>query len=201
MGLPVRDGVGLSTRKGRCSTAMNERAGEPEEGDSRYLSHELLLPHDKLVQMFSGTVGTQRTSLPSLWPHMHASAHACASERTRHQQRPWERMPLPAAAPVRTSPATSDPHRDWARPCHICTGTGPAPATSAQGPGPRLPHSAPGPGPPFSHRDRDRARPPTSAPGPGLILLPMYLPVHACGTGHRAPRCRGLWRGMWRMHG
>jgi hypothetical protein len=31
-------------------------------------------------------------------------------------------------------------HRDWARPCHICTGTGLAPATSAPGLGSPLPH-------------------------------------------------------------
>ena len=31
-------------------------------------------------------------------------------------------------------------HRDWARPCHICTGTEPTPATSAPGLGPPLPH-------------------------------------------------------------
>ena len=42
--------MGLHTCEGPGITA-----GEPEEGDSRYLSHELLLPHDKLVQLFSGT--------------------------------------------------------------------------------------------------------------------------------------------------
>ena len=31
-------------------------------------------------------------------------------------------------------------HRDWARPCHICTGTGLAPATSAPEPGSPLQH-------------------------------------------------------------
>ena len=38
-------------------------------------------------------------------------------------------------------------HRDWARPRHICTGTGPAPATSAPGLGPPLPHLRRGTGP------------------------------------------------------
>jgi serine/threonine protein kinase len=37
-----------------CHVADFE-SGEPEEGDSRYLSHELLLPHDKLVQTFAST--------------------------------------------------------------------------------------------------------------------------------------------------
>ena len=31
-------------------------------------------------------------------------------------------------------------HRDWADPCHICTGTGPTPATPAPELGPPLPH-------------------------------------------------------------
>jgi hypothetical protein len=45
-------------------------------------------------------------------------------------------------------------HWDWARPCHICTGAGLAPATSAPGLGSPLPH----------------LRPATSAPGLSSLL-------------------------------
>ncbi len=48
-------------------------------------------------------------------------------------------------------------HRDWARPCHICTGTGLTPATSA-----------PGLGSPLPHLHRDWARPCHSCTGTGL---------------------------------
>jgi hypothetical protein len=47
--------------------------------------------------------------------------------------------------------------RDLAQPCHICTGTRPAPPTSATGLGPPPPTSAPGP--PLPHLRRDWARP------------------------------------------
>jgi hypothetical protein len=46
---------------------------------------------------------------------------------------------LPASAPGLGSPLPHL-HRDWARPCHICAGTGLAPATSAPGLGSPLPH-------------------------------------------------------------
>ncbi len=60
------------------------------------------------------------------------------------------------SAPVLGSPL---PHlrRDWAHPCHICTGTGLAPATSA----PRL-------GAPLPHLRRDWARPCHICAGTGL---------------------------------
>ena len=54
------------------------------------------------------------------------------------------------------------PHRNWAHPCHIRTGTGPTPATSAPGLGSPL-TSAPGLGPyprPHLHRDSHHAMPP-----------------------------------------
>jgi hypothetical protein len=59
--------------------------------------------------------------------------------------------------------------RDWAHPCHICTGNGLGPATSA-----------PGLGAPLPHEDRDWGSPlPTSAPG----LRPTTA-YHICaGTG------------------
>ena len=44
-------------------------------------------------------------------------------------------------------------HRDWARPCHVCIGTGLTAATSAPGPGSPLP----GPGSPLPHLHRDWA--------------------------------------------
>ena len=68
--------------------------------------------------------------------------------RCPHLRRDWAR-PLPTSAPGLGSPL---PHlrRGWARPCHICAGTGLAPATSA-----------PGLGSPLPHLRRDRARPAT----------------------------------------
>ena len=50
----------------------------------------------------------------------------------------------PGAAPATSASGLGSPlphlHRDWAHPCHICTGTGLAPATSAPGLGSPLPH-------------------------------------------------------------
>ncbi len=66
--------------------------------------------------------------------------------------------PCTHGAPVRGTPATSAPGlgsrlphllRDWAHPCHICSGTGLAPPTSAPGLGPPLPTFAPGLGLPL----------------------------------------------------
>ena len=73
---------------------------------------------------------------------------------------------------------TPCPHlrRDWARPTHICTGTGRTPAISA--PGPPLPTSAPGLGSPLTHLHRDQAH-----PCPHL-LWDWARPCHICsGTG------------------
>ena len=42
----------------------------------------------------------------------------------------------PATSALRLGPPPRDLHRDWARPCHICTGTGRTAATSASGLGP-----------------------------------------------------------------
>ena len=52
---------------------------------------------------------------------------------------PRVRSPWDASVPRLGSPL---PHllRDWARRCHICSGTGPTPATSAPGLGSPLPH-------------------------------------------------------------
>jgi hypothetical protein len=70
------------------------------------------------------TVGTRRALA---CPHSTVGTQAAAAEHP------------PTSAPGLGSPL---PHlyRDWARPCHICTGTGLAPATSAPGPGSTLPH-------------------------------------------------------------
>jgi hypothetical protein len=55
-----------------------------------------------------------------------------------------------------TGPTLPHLHRDWARPCHICTGTGLAPPTSA-----------PGLGSPLPHLHRDWARPSHICTGTG----------------------------------
>ena len=70
------------------------------------------------------TVGTRRALA---CPHSTVGTQAAAAEHP------------PTSAPGLGSPL---PHlyRDWARPCHICTGTGLAPATSAPGPGSTFPH-------------------------------------------------------------
>jgi len=61
-------------------------------------------------------------------------------------------------------------HRDWARPCHICTGTGLAPCHICTGtaPGRGSPHatSAPGRGSPLPHLQWDGAHPYHSAARP-----------------------------------
>ncbi len=62
-------------------------------------------------------------------------------------------------------------HRDWSHPCHICTGTGLTPATSALGLGLTAATSAPRPGSPLPHLHR----------GTGAH------PVHSsCTTAHTA---------------
>ena len=55
---------------------------------------------------------------------------------------------------------STQPHlrRDWARPCHICTGTGLTPATSAPGLGTCPPTSAPELGTPRPHLRWDSAK-------------------------------------------
>ena len=65
-------------------------------------------------------------------------------------------------------------HRDWAHPCHICTGTWLAHATSAPGLGPTLPHL---------HRDWA-----TSAPATGVTPA-----TSAPGLAHRCHICTGTW--------
>jgi hypothetical protein len=64
----------------------------------------------------------------------------------------------------------------WARPCHICTGTGLAPATSA-----------PGLGSPLPHLHRNRARPCNICTGTGLTRMPNAPVVPAAMT--RGERC------------
>ena len=73
-------------------------------------------------------------------------------------------------------------HRDWARARHICTGTGPAPATSAPGLGSRPPHL---------HPDWTRACHICTRTVPSLVHLPlsdagMFSATRSCLTTCRA---------------
>ena len=107
--------------------------------------------------------------------------------------------PLPTSAPGLGSP---QPHlrrdwahpalicADWAHPCHIGTGTGPTPATSAPGVGSPLPTSAPGLGAPQPHLRRDWAHP--CQP----LRWNWAHPAHICaGTkwAHPCPHLRRDW--------
>jgi hypothetical protein len=68
----------------------------------------------------------------------------CARCRTFwHAARSWRRLRRSATAQVlRRLLTPPHRHRDWAHPCHIGTGTGLTPATSAPGLGSPLPHCA-----------------------------------------------------------
>ena len=63
------------------------------------------------------------------------------------QQGPYEVSKSVSPSPAHPSaPGLGPPlphlYRDWAQPCHICTGNGPTPAPSAPGLGPALPDAA-----------------------------------------------------------
>jgi hypothetical protein len=100
-------------------------------------------------------------------------------------------------------------HQDWARRCHICTGTGLVAATSAPGPGSPLPHrhrdwarrchictgtgltpatSAPGLGSPLPHRHQDWARRRHTCTGTGLTAA-----TSAPGLGSPLPHRHRDW--------
>ena len=71
-------------------------------------------------------VAANRRACRGLWQ----TSDAVAGDRTRHR--------MPSSSALSKSASTSsvrcpDLHRDWAHPCHICTGTGLAPAASSPG--------------------------------------------------------------------
>ena len=84
--------------------------------------------------------------------------------------------PRPTSAPGLVSPLPHL-HRDWARPSHICAGTGLAPATSA-----------PGLGSPLPHLRRDWACPGHVCAGTGLYL-PLARPPRSLGSAHESCAC------------
>ena len=103
--------------------------------------------------------------------------HTVLCAMCRHQRRPRTcGQPSAAAAAARTPPR---PHRDRARPCHVCTGSGPNPAHICTRTGFNPAHicngtalapaaSAPGPGSLLPHLHRDSAHPSHICPGTGL---------------------------------
>ncbi len=96
-----------------------------------------------------------------------------AAERKRFPMHDALCMPSPLGSPL--------PHlcRDWAHPCHICTGSGLDPATSASGLGSQ---SGLRLGPPLPHLHRNWARPPD-------LYRDWAHPCHVCtGTGLTLPR-------------
>ena len=114
----------------------------------------------------AGRAGDGRLVLPC-W----CCRRMCLRECERALVSAWSRKLGRVATKLRRTSAVRSAlphlHRDWARPCHICTGTGLAPATSAPGLGSPLPHL---------HRDwahrchictRTGLAPATSAPGLG----------------------------------
>ena len=121
----------------------------------------------------------------------HADVRVPRSTRTK--------PPRPSGSDAALATATSAPglgsplphlHRNWAHPCHICTGTRLAAATSALGLGSPLPHLHRdwGSAHPHLHQDRtvSRARPSHICTGTG----PTLPPCHICtGTGPTLPPC------------
>jgi len=103
------------------------------------------------------------------------SSLAAPRRNTRPASAPGLSQPGPGLAPV------PHPHQDWARPAHICTGTGLNPATSVPGPGLA----------PVPHPHRDWAHPAHICAGtqvPHVPRAPAWL-GHArrCARGGAAP--------------
>jgi hypothetical protein len=131
-----------------------------------------------------GTINViQRTIMPRACeysPNCRCTADSCqtADRLSLHHTlltHPLRRLGSPLApmyTPVTSAPGLGSPlshlRRDWAHPCHICTGTGLAPATSALGLGSPLPHLHWDWAHPRHICARTGLTPATSAPGPGL---------------------------------
>ena len=113
----------------------------------------------------------------------------------RHNSTSNPKIPTsPGAAPRPLSvmgPPQPHPHRDWAHPSHIRTGTGPTPATSAPGLGSpshirtgtglTRATSAPGLGPPQPHPHRD-CYPVPHPPGLAQVLATALRSSSGCST-------------------
>ncbi len=132
------------------------------------------------------------------------------------RQSPYDQ---PRSSPVQSSPYSATPaaqptlqgktgpypvslphlHQNWAHPCHICTGTGLAAATSAAEQGSPMTTSPPGSGSPLPHLHREWAHPghictgigltaPTSAHGSSPATSAPGLPPAGVRTSRGGPR-------------
>ncbi len=128
---------------------------------------------------------TAATSAPGLGP----PCHVCT---------PLPRLHTAATSAPRLGPPLPHLRRDWARPFHICAGTGPAHSTSAPRLGSPISTSPPGLGPPLPHLRRDCARPSHICAGTGPAhstsaprLGPPLPHLHRLGSPH--PHLRRDW--------